>query len=412
MLMPAGGVARYATDAATLARLSGAVFHSTAESIWLLDETGKTLWANDRLCTLLGEPPDQIARMNFLDFSADGVAAERFRACTRDRSEQRCEMSFVQAGRVVSADVRLLPFNDAGGSKTGVVALMTDVTSERQAEAIILRAAEELERRLLGADDTGRRPEKVVEQAGYRERLLVLTEQIVAANRELEAFSYSVSHDLREPLRSIDGFSRILIERYETQLDDRGRDYLRRVRAAAQRMGVLIADMLTLARIARADMTSETVDISSLARTIAADLATSDPARHVDVRISDGLTADGDSRLLGVVLTNLIGNAWKFTSRNPSAHIDISRCESATDDVFRISDNGAGFEMKYVDKLFRPFQRLHSHEDFAGTGVGLATVQRILARHGGRAWAEGKVGDGARVFFSVPRPHAAEKSAA
>lgn len=403
----AAGDSRYGTDAAMLERLSDAVFQSTAESIWLLDETGKTLWANDRLSRLLGEPPEHIASMNFLDFSGDGVAAERFRACTTDRSEQRCEMSFVQGGAVVSAGVRLLPFNDAG-----VVAMMTDVTSERQAEAIILRAAEELERYLLGADDTDRRRKKVVEPAGYRERLLSLTERIVAANRELEAFSYSVSHDLREPLRSIDGFSRILLERYETQLDERGRDYLRRVRAAAQRMGFLIADMLTLARIARAEMASETVDITSLARTIAADLATSDPTRHVDVHVSEGLTAAGDSRLLGVVLTNLIGNAWKFTSRKASALIDISRCESATDDVFRIADNGAGFEMKYVDKLFRPFQRLHSHEDFAGTGVGLATVQRIVARHGGKAWAEAKVGDGAQVFFSVPRRHAGEKSAA
>ena len=404
-------VADYGADPAILQRLSDAVFHSTAESIWLLDETGRTLWANGRLSTLLDASPEQIANMNFLDFSADGDAAECFRACATDRSEQRCEMSFVQGENVVSAAVRLLPFNVTGGSTT-VVALMTDVTSERQAEAIILRAAEELERRLLGADDTGRRRRKAVRQVGYRERLLVLTEQIVAANRELEAFSYSVSHDLREPLRSIDGFSRILIERYETQIDERGRDYLRRVRAAAQRMGYLIADMLTLARIARAEMAAENVDITSLARTIAADLASADSARHVDVHVSEGLTADGDARLLGVVLTNLLGNAWKFTSRNASARIDVTRSESATDDVICISDNGAGFDMKYVDKLFRPFQRLHSHEDFAGTGIGLATVQRILARHGGRAWAEGAVGEGARVYFSIPRRDVAEMSAA
>jgi PAS domain S-box-containing protein len=394
-----------------LERLSDAVFRSTAESIWLLDETGRVLWANDRLSALLDEAPDQIARRNFLDFCADGVAAERFRACATDRSEQRCEMSFVQSGKVVSVDVRLIPFSDPDGSPNAIVALMTDVTSERQAEAIILRAAEELERRLLGADDKGGPRRKVVEPADYRERLLELTEQIVSANRELEAFSYSVSHDLREPLRSIDGFSRILIERYEKQLDDRGRDYLRRVRAAAQRMGLLIADMLSLARIARADMTSGTVDITAISRTIAADLAAAEPNRHVDVRVSEGLTAAGDPRLLSVVLTNLIGNAWKFTGRNPAARIAVSRCESATDDVFLVSDNGAGFEMKYVDKLFRPFQRLHSHEDFAGTGVGLATVKRILARHGGKAWAEAKVGDGAQVYFSVPRRRTEEGAA-
>lgn len=404
------GTAPYQTDRAMLQRLSDTVFQATAESIWLLDETGRTLWANERLSALLGAPADQLAQMNFLDFSADGVAAECFRACLNDRSEQRCNMKFVQAEHVVWADVRLLPFRDPQGG-AAVVALVTDMTSERQAEAIILRAADELERRLLSADETGRRRRKAVEQAGYRERLLILTEQIVAANRELEAFSYSVSHDLREPLRSIDGFSRILLERYDTQLDERGRDYLRRVRAAAQRMGFLIADLLTLARIARAEMGSESVDITRLAQSIAGDLAASDPSRHVEVRVSEGLTADGDARLLGVVLTNLIGNAWKFTARAPAACIEVSRCESATDDVFRVSDNGAGFDMKYVDKLFQPFQRLHSHADFAGTGVGLATVQRILSRHGGRAWAQADVGHGAQIFFSLPRRHA-EKSAA
>lgn len=400
------------SHASLLACLAGAVFEATSESIWLLDETGRTLWTNGRLSILLGESRERIASMNFLDFSTDGVAAERFRACTRDRSEQHCEMSFVQGDKVISADVRLLPFQGPATSSTAVVALLTDVTSERQAEAIILRAAEELERRLSGADEMPGRRRKGVEQASYRERLLGLTEQIVAANRELEAFSYSVSHDLREPLRSIDGFSRILLERYEGQLDEKGSDYLRRVRTAAQRMGLLIADMLTLARIARAEMASETVDLTTLARSIALDLAVSQPDRRVDVRVSDALTATGDARLLRVVLTNLIGNAWKFTSRSAAAWIEISQCDSETDDVFRVSDNGAGFDMKYVDKLFLPFQRLHSHEDFSGTGVGLATVQRILARHGGRAWAQASVGEGTQIFFSIPRRPAAVWSAA
>lgn len=410
-MIPERGTSPSTNESATLDRLSAAVFQSTAESVWLLDASGRTLWSNERLSALLGEPPEQIATMNFLDFSTDGVAAECFRACSTDRSPQSCAMSFVQAGNVVSADVRLFPFGDTESS-TEVLAMITDVTSERQAETVILRTAEELERRLLGKDETGRFGPKKPEPVGYRERLLGLTEQIVAANKELEAFSYSVSHDLREPLRSIDGFSRILLENHSAQLDERGRDYLGRVRAAAQRMGYLIADMLTLSRIARAEMSAQPVDITTLSRTIAAGLAASDPTRHVEVSVSEGLTAFGDPRLLGVVLTNLIGNAWKFTSKREAARIDMSRCESTTDDVFCVSDNGAGFEMKYVEKLFRPFQRLHSHEDFAGTGVGLATVQRILARHGGRAWAEAATGAGARIFFSVPRHQAAEKSAA
>lgn len=388
--------------------LSTAVFRSTSDGVWLLDSEGGTLWTNERLSILLGASREQLRVRHFFDFTADDTAQECFRACQSDRSEQRREMSFGDPAGMAFADVRLIPFDDEDGSSS-VLAMITDVTRERQAEAAMLVAVQEFERRLLehgyyDADGLTRDP------AGYRDRLLALTGQIVAANKELEAFSYSVSHDLREPLRSIDGFSRILLERYGPLLDERGKDYLDRVRAAAQRMSRLIGDLLTLSRIARAEMASEPVDITSIARAICSDLAESSPDREVVVAIDDNLTALGDARLLNVVLTNLLGNAWKFTSRRPDARIDVNRQESATDDVFRISDNGAGFEMKYVEKLFRPFQRLHSDADFIGTGVGLATVQRIISRHRGRVWAESTVGEGARVFFSLPRPVASPES--
>ena len=168
-------------------------------------------------------------------------------------------------------------------------------------------------------------------------------------------------------------------------------------------MGLLIADMLTLARIARAELALEPMDITRIARSTCEELAASDPERRVDVMIADDLTAVGDPRLLGVVLANLLGNAWKFTSKCSEPRINLTRCASETDDVFLVADNGAGFEMKYVEKLFRPFQRLHSDTEFAGSGVGLATVQRIISRHGGRVWAEATVGKGARGFFSIPR---------
>jgi light-regulated signal transduction histidine kinase (bacteriophytochrome) len=177
-------------------------------------------------------------------------------------------------------------------------------------------------------------------------------------------------------------------------------------------MGQLIADMLTLARIARAELTLEPVNVTRIARSICEDLAGSDPARRVDVTIAGDLTAAGDSRLLTVVLSNLLGNAWKFTSKCPEPRISLTRCASETDDVFLVADNGAGFEMKYVEKLFRPFQRLHADAEFMGSGVGLATVQRIIARHGGKVWAEATVGKGARVFFSVPRRSLSGKASA
>ena len=379
--------------------LSLAVFRSTSECVWVLDESGRTVWANDRLSLLLGQPIEEL--QNFEDFSTDGAAAECFRCCISEHAEQHREMSFQKPGIIGCADVRLIPLQNDGDSSPAVLVMITDVTRERQAEAAMLLAVQELERR-IGLDDSTQ-ASRQDEAHGNRDRLLSLAAQIVAANKELEAFSYSVSHDLREPLRSIDGFSRILVERYGSVLDDRGKDYLSRVRSAAQRMGQLIADMLTLARIARAEMTFEPVDVTRIARSICDDLAGSDPERRVDVVISDGLTAVGDSRLLNVVLTNLLGNAWKFTSKCAEPRIELTRCASETDDVFLVSDNGAGFEMKYVEKLFRPFQRLHSDAEFMGTGVGLATVQRIVARHGGRVWAEATVGEGARLFFSVPR---------
>ena len=389
--------------------LSLAVFRSTAESVWVLDRSGRTLWTNERLCELLGESAEQIQGRNFEDFSSDGAAAECLRSCLGEHTEQRREMSFAKPGSIGVADVRLIPFPDDEGSASAVLAMITDVTREREAEAAMRISVRELERR-VGLDPTSQGMEE--EAQGNRDRLLSLAAQIVAANKELEAFSYSVSHDLREPLRSIDGFSRILLERYGALLDDRGRDYLSRVRGAAQRMGQLIADMLTLARIARAELTLEPVNVTRIARSICEDLAGSDPARRVDVTIAGDLTAAGDSRLLTVVLSNLLGNAWKFTSKCPEPRISLTRCASETDDVFLVADNGAGFEMKYVEKLFRPFQRLHADAEFMGSGVGLATVQRIIARHGGKVWAEATVGKGARVFFSVPRRSLSGKASA
>ncbi|MCC6616443.1 MAG: PAS domain S-box protein [Anaerolineae bacterium] len=226
--------------------------------------------------------------------------------------------------------------------------------------------------------------------------------ELEATNKELEAFSYSVSHDLRAPLRSIDGFSQALLEDYADQIDDFGKDYLQRVRAAANRMAALIDDLLNLSRITRAEMRLEPVDLSDMAQSIASDLQQQQPERQVEFSIRDGMIVDGDPRLMRVALENLIGNAWKFTSKRSQAHIEFGMVDQPEDGrVFYVRDDGDGFDMAYVDKLFGAFQRLHAITEFEGTGIGLATVQRVIRRHGGNVWAQGEIGKGAIFFFRL-----------
>ena len=225
--------------------------------------------------------------------------------------------------------------------------------------------------------------------------------QLVESNKELEAFSYSVSHDLRSPLRGIDGFSLALLEDYADKLDDAGRDYLERIRLASQRMAQLIDDLLNLSRITRSEMKRERVDLSRIAQDIADRLKKNHPERTVEFVVSGGLTAYGDERLLRVALENLFGNAWKFTGAHEQSRIEFGSAKRDGRAAFFVKDDGAGFDMAYVDKLFGPFQRLHASSDFPGTGIGLATVQRIIHRHGGRVWIEGEVEKGATVYFTL-----------
>jgi len=234
------------------------------------------------------------------------------------------------------------------------------------------------------------------------ERVANRTAQLQAANKELEAFSYSVSHDLRAPLRHIDGFSQALLEDYEGQIDETGKGYLREVRSASQEMAQLIDDVLQLARVTRSEMRQEFVDLSELAQKAIVNLARTDKDHDVVVNIEEGLATQGDRRLLQIVLTNLLGNAWKFTSGRQGSVIVFGQETQNGEAAYFIRDNGAGFDMAYVDKLFGAFQRLHTAAEFEGTGVGLATVQRIISRHGGRVWAEGAVNQGATFYFTLP----------
>jgi two-component system NtrC family sensor kinase len=228
-----------------------------------------------------------------------------------------------------------------------------------------------------------------------------LVDELERKNRELESFSYSVSHDLRAPLRSIDGFSQALVEDYADKLDQSGQDYLRRLRAAARRMSELIDDLLQLSRVGRAELHRERVDLSALSRKVVADLERQRPGGRTEVIIQSGMAVDADARLVRIVLENLLGNAWKFTAKVPEPKIEVAKSEVAGSDTFFVRDNGPGFDMRYADKLFRPFQRLHSEEEFPGTGIGLATTQRIIERHGGKIWVEATPNQGATFFFTL-----------
>jgi PAS domain S-box-containing protein len=311
--------------------------------------------------------------------------------------------------RTKSGDRRIWEFSAAplGRLPDGrrlVISMATDVTERRAAEREVRQLNAELEQRV-------------------RDR----TAELEVANKELESFAYSVSHDLRAPLRGIDGWSQALVEDYRDKLDAQGREYLAQVCSEAQRMGQLIDDMLELSRVTRAGMRREPVDLSALARGSLAHLRQQDGQRQVETIVAPGLTATGDPQLLRLVLENLLGNAWKFTGKRREARIEFGTAaaeatkpagpgaetrdqKSETDQslltsaatVFFVRDNGAGFDMAHARKLFAPFQRLHRLSEFPGTGVGLATVQRIIHRHGGRVWAQAEREKGATFYFSLP----------
>ena len=233
------------------------------------------------------------------------------------------------------------------------------------------------------------------------QRVVERTKELATTNKELEAFSYSVSHDLRAPLRSIDGFSQALLEDYADKFDSAGRDHLQRVRRAAQRMAALIDDMLNLSRVTRSAIRREKLDLSAVAKSIATELREAEPDRRVEFVIESDLNAVGDSQLVRTALENLLRNSWKYTSAHPCARIEFGKSQQNGKHPFFVRDDGAGFDPRYADRLFGAFQRLHTAKEFPGTGVGLATVQRIIHRHGGEIWAEGAVEKGATFYFTL-----------
>jgi light-regulated signal transduction histidine kinase (bacteriophytochrome) len=272
------------------------------------------------------------------------------------------------------AEVTVTAVRDSSGRLLGYAEIARDITSRRRGDAAIANLNRQLELRVA---------------------------ELAAANQELEAFSYSVSHDLRGPLRAIDGFSKILMDQYRATLDQQGQHYLDRVRAGSQRMGQLIDDLLSLARITRSEMHRGHVDLAQVAREVVDELRRAEPDRSVEVVMAPSATARGDARLLRVALENLLGNAWKFTRRVAAPRLEFGSELRGGAPTFFVRDNGAGFDMKYAQKLFLPFQRLHDVTEFEGSGIGLATVDRIVHRHGGRIWGESRPGEGATFWFTL-----------
>lgn len=283
-------------------------------------------------------------------------------------------------GKTQYIEVRVVPHHAESGEIMGCYAILTDITERKRNETALQQAHDHLE-------------EKV------RQR----TEELAMLNRELEAYSYSVSHDLRAPLRAIDGFSHLLAEQLHGRLDAEAENYIGKIRSSVDRMFRLIEDLMELGRVSRKEMAAKEVDLSLMAREIIEDLSTQDDSRRVECFIEDGISVVGDRQLLRLLLQNLLENAWKYTSKNATARIEFGASLNANGKrILRVRDNGAGFDMAYADKLFQPFQRLHNPRDFEGTGIGLATVARIVQRHGGEIQAEGEVGKGATFWFSIP----------
>jgi len=346
--------------------------------------TGAILRANGKFCEILGYPPAELLAMTFQEVThpeeRDRDSAQIERLKKRELPEYNVEKRYLRKdGSIVWAALTVRPLNLAAGLPERNVSIVADITARKQAEAEILELNATLERRVA-------------------ER----TAELQASNRELETFAYAASHDLRAPLQAIGGFSQALLEDCGKELGGNGRSHLEHILRATSRMAGLIDGLLTLSRAARCDMQQAPVDLSALAEAVLADLASNDPEREVRIQVEPGIRVQGDPRLLEAAMANLLGNAWKYTSKTPGASIAVAAGLAGGMRTVRISDNGCGFDMQFAGKLFQPFQRLHRQDEFPGIGIGLATVHRIVQRHGGELVAASSPGHGATFSMTLP----------
>jgi PAS domain S-box-containing protein len=374
----------------TSEEMSRAILNAANESIFYADRSYRILAANETAARRLGKTTPEIIGSHLYDFLPADLWETR-KAAYEEVLKSGKAVQFEDERGGYSFEHRLYPVFGPRGDIIRFAVYSRDITERKKHE---------------------------LEIAGLNGRLQENVRQLEVVNKELEAFSYSVSHDLRAPLRSLEGFSRALQEDCADRLDERGRDHLVRIRTASHRMGRLIDAMLDLSRTSREELQREPVDLSALARSVAGELRKTQGDRDVEFVIDDNITVEGDFIMLRALFENLLGNAWKFTTKQKSARIEfgvsesqvsglksqVSNSEPATRNpqlVYYVKDNGAGFDMAFAERLFLPFQRLHSTEEFPGIGIGLATVKRIVHRHGGKIWAEGSVGKGAAFYFTL-----------
>ena len=360
------------------------IVENALEGVWVLDPDSRTLYVNAFMARMLGYTEEEMLGRHVLDFLPEDIrdiSLSQLDERRRGISDVVVVKMLHKQGHLVWTRLSSCRIVD-DGQFIGALAMVSDITQSRESEEQIRQLNATLERRIA-------------------ER----TAQLEFSNRELEAFAYSVAHDLRAPLRSISNFTLALTEDCAGQLDATGLDYVQRIRASSQRMSELIDGILSLSRVSRTALREEDVDLSALARSVAEGLQRWQPERRVRFHVQEGLRTRGDGNLLRSVLENLLGNAWKFTRERAEADITFGvRPGTDAGRVYFVRDNGAGFDMEYRAKLFGVFQRLHTQREFEGTGVGLATVQRIIQRHEGRVWAEGQVNQGATFFFTLHAP--------
>ncbi|GFO65428.1 hypothetical protein GMPD_33470 [Geomonas paludis] len=362
--------------------LLNSVINGTTDAIFVKDINGRYLLFNKASCQMTGKTQEQVLGKDDMEVFPSEVACSVMamdqQVLTANRT-QVGERELVGGGGRYVVEVIKGPLHNKQGQVVGLFGISRDVTQSRRMAEELRQLNEELERR-------------VVER----------TERLEVAMREQEAFSYSVSHDLRGPLRHINSYGSILLEEFGPDLAPEARGYLERIRTSSKRMGDLIDGLLELSRIGRSELNRDTVSLSELAFGIGCKLQDSEPSRRVDFLIQPGLHVEGDRLLLELMLESLVGNAWKYSSVRERARIELGSSLHEEGEAFFIKDNGVGFDMAYQDKLFGAFQRLHGAE-FEGTGIGLATVKRIVERHGGSVWAHGVVDQGATVYFTLPR---------